>query len=114
MLPRDPQGGVQQQDKNQVQMPTREKDEIRFTIFPNPVVAGSLLTISFNEPVEMPEVVQLYTSGGLLLASMRQTATEEATVFNIAIPVNAEPGVYFLRLLNRKWGRSYIHKVSIR
>ena len=80
------------------------KDEIDFTVYPNPVRAGSLLTISFKNINDLPERIQVLSSSGQLISQVKQTEKNVVTVRTIQIPSNLTAGVYFLQAntINKK------------
>lgn len=69
-----------------------------YKIYPNPVKAGSLITVSLNGPENMPELVQLINNSGQLIMSVKMDAGD-ASVFNVRIPSSIQPGLYFLRMI---------------
>ena len=86
-------------------IPLMEKESTpvkeQFNAYPNPVRAGSLLTISYPEN-EFPERIDLLSSSGQLITSIRQQAAEYATVFNLSIPSSAKAGLYFVRVASKE------------
>jgi hypothetical protein len=74
--------------------PSKEK----FLAYPNPVYAGSMLTITFPEN-NIPEKIQLLSVSGQLITSIEQDPSEFATIFNLRIPSQVSSGLYFLRLI---------------
>ncbi len=94
-------------------MPIKEKEEAVFNVFPNPVHAGTLLTITLSETIAMPEEVVLLSASNEVVATISQNRLEFATVFNISIPRNALPGIYFLFLKNREWEKPYSRMIIV-
>jgi hypothetical protein len=87
----------QQQEVKEINpLPNIEKE---YSMFPNPVKAGALLTITHSKTAEAPELVQIINSAGQVISSIRQNGSEYATVFNISISSNVSEGVYFVQLI---------------
>jgi hypothetical protein len=85
-----------------------------FIVYPNPASAGSLVTISLDEGMNMPEKVEIFSGAGQLMASIRQNPSELATVFNITIPASTTPGIYFIRLTRKDWRKPFTQKILVR
>lgn len=83
-----------------------------FSVFPNPVHAGSLLTVSYPEGTELPVLIQILSASGQLVHTARQNETDEATVFNLAIPARLSAGVYVLRLIGKD-GKAEAKKIVV-
>ena len=94
-------------------MPIKEKEESIIHVFPNPVQAGTLLTVSLSETLMMPEEVLLLSADKQVVATIFQNNREYATVFNILIPANAMPGIYFLNLKSRDWEKPYVKMIIV-
>jgi hypothetical protein len=88
-----------QQDKDSVGQETTFDNEIKFKAYPNPIRAGSLLNLSFEDSDIFPEVIQIVSSTGQLISQLKLNS--KATVTNIQVPSNIAAGVYFLRLITK-------------
>jgi hypothetical protein len=90
---------------------TALKGEIKTIIYPNPVKAGSELTIvadkSFLEKVR----VQLLSSSGQLISSVDQNIKNIST-FRMLIPFQVKEGVYFIRIMDGT-GKSLTEKLIV-
>jgi hypothetical protein len=95
-------------------MPIKEKEEAIFTVFPNPVQAGALLTVSLSERLMMPEEIVLLSAHKQVVARISQNHMEYATVFNISIPVNATPGIYYIQLNSRNWMEPLLKMIMVK
>ena len=85
-----------------------------FLVYPNPVSAGSLVTLSLNEGLQMPELVEIFSGSGQLIASIRQNPSVQATVFNLTIPSATTTGMYFIRLTRKDWQKPLTQKIIVR
>ncbi len=79
----------------------RANTESNFTVYPNPVHAGSLLTISFSDKEDFPETIQLISSAGQIISSVKLNVSEYSSVVNISIPPNTAAGIYFVQVLKK-------------
>ena len=75
--------------------------EQKFLAYPNPVIAGSMLTVKFPEN-NIPEKMQLISISGQIIATVEQDISDYATMCNIRIPSHVASGVYFLRLFSKE------------
>ena len=75
--------------------------EQKFLAYPNPVIAGSMLTVKFPEN-NIPEKMQLILISGQIIATVEQDISDYATMCNIRIPSHVASGVYFLRLFSKE------------
>jgi hypothetical protein len=88
----------QQEVKKTNSIPNIEKE---YSMFPNPIKAGSLLAITHSKTAEVPELVKIINSAGKVITSIKQNGSEYAAVFNISIPSNVAQGVYFVQLIGQ-------------
>jgi hypothetical protein len=80
--------------------PVKDTAAGRYTVFPNPATAGSLVTVSFRKQSDMPASVALYTSTGRLVMNVPLTSAKPALVFNLQLPAYLASGSYILQLNN--------------
>jgi hypothetical protein len=73
-----------------------ETDRPIFKFFPNPISAGSILTILFNEWDDLNNQIILYNSIGARVCTLNTASFENQ--FNLP---NVEKGVYFIAIENR-------------
>lgn len=78
----------------------KESSDEKFLAYPNPVHAGSMLTITFPEN-NIPEKIQLISVSGQIITSIEQDISAYATMCNIRIPSHVSSGIYFLRLISK-------------
>jgi hypothetical protein len=75
--------------------------EINFKVYPNPVRAGSQLTVSFESSNDFPERIQLVSSSGQLLSEVKQNEKGYVETTNVQIPSNVTAGIYFLQMITK-------------
>jgi hypothetical protein len=91
-----------------------EKKIPGFNVYPNPVSQGNLLTVNCSDIEGVPDLVQIFSSGGQLVYSLEQKPSEESLVFNIRIPVQVPAGIYFLRMINKKNNQQHTEKIMVK
>lgn len=69
-------------------------------IYPNPVCAGSMLTVSVERNNDLLQTAQLLSSSGQLISQLRQNE-KELGVVNLQIPSNLSAGIYFLEMVTK-------------
>lgn len=72
-----------------------------FSVYPNPVRMGSLLTIKFSTNKEVPESVHVLNASGQLIAVRKVNASGISTTNQLLIPSNLATGIYFVHLVFR-------------
>jgi hypothetical protein len=75
-------------------------EEIKFKVYPNPVRAGSMLTISSANGDALTQRIQLLSSSGQLISDIKQNGKDSNAVVKINIPWISAPGVYFLHMIS--------------
>jgi len=93
---------------------TPEQAMPSFNVYPNPALAGALVTISLGDNLPVPETVQLYSVNGELVQSFSSQLDEESRVFNMHMPSSLAAGVYFIRLVHSSTKMTYAQKIIIR
>jgi len=83
------------------------------TIYPNPVVKGSSITLSLRMDRPGDYMVQLYSSGGAVVESMRIEGVVGARTELMNIPGTLAAGVYFVRVFHLETGKMYTEKVVV-
>jgi TonB-dependent SusC/RagA subfamily outer membrane receptor len=81
-------------------------------VFPNPVKAGSSLHIECKQKEFGDFRLQLLNASGQLSFTKEIWIDEEARILNLQLP-SVAPGNYFLRMTNKKSGKSYTEKIII-
>lgn len=74
-------------------------NENNFRVYPNPVRAGSQLTVSVEATDDIPDRIQILSSSGQLISEVRQN--EKAAITNLQIPSNLTAGIYFLQMISK-------------
>ncbi len=82
-------------------------------LFPNPAQAGALITIAYKEEDSMPDMVQIFTSGGQLVRQEIISVAKDASVFNLNLPSNLKPGMYLLKFSDSKNNTHHTEKLVI-
>ncbi|MGZ5248504.1 MAG: T9SS type A sorting domain-containing protein, partial [Flavitalea sp.] len=82
-------------------------------IFPNPAIAGSLVTIAYKEDETIPDIVQIFTVAGQLVQQERISISKDASVFNLNLPSTLKPGMYLLRFIDTKNNKQHTEKLVI-
>ena len=92
-------------ENNQTKSDTVKKETLfhglNFKAYPNPVRAGSLLTISFESTDDFPEQIQILSSSGQLISFRKQNEKEHSFLASIPIPSSLTAGVYFLQIITK-------------
>ena len=84
----------------------------KFKVFPNPVQAGTSLQIEWKEKETGSFILQLLNPSGQLTFTKEMWINDEARVLNLQLP-SVAAGNYFLRMTNKKSGKSYTEKLII-
>jgi hypothetical protein len=79
----------------------RVPDSPDFKVYPNPVRAGSGLTVSFEGGNDLLKQIQVLSSSGQLVLSIRVNEKQEGTLSSLQIPSNISAGVYFLQITTK-------------
>ncbi|MFL5774290.1 MAG: T9SS type A sorting domain-containing protein [Flavisolibacter sp.] len=83
-------------------IPTQtDQKNVTLNVFPNPVNAGGLLTISCKDEEGLPARMQIINSSGQLVMATENESDGESRVLHVRIPNILTAGVYFLRLIGR-------------
>lgn len=83
-----------------------------FKVYPNPVPAGSNISIEWKQTEEGYYTLQLFNQAGQPVHQQEIWIDAEARLLNIEIPVVAA-GNYFLVIVNRKTGKKYSEKIIV-
>lgn len=83
------------------------------TIYPNPVVKGSSITLSLRMDQPGDYMAQLYNGGGMVVESMRIERVDGARTELMNIPGTLAAGIYFVRVFHLGTGRMYTEKVVV-
>lgn len=83
-----------------------------FKVYPNPVPAGSNISIEWKQTEEGYYTLQLFNQAGQPVHQQEIWIDAEARLLNIEIPVVAV-GNYFLVIVNRKTGKKYSEKIIV-
>lgn len=75
-----------------------EKEDIQVNAFPNPVRAGSQLTIALASATDAPKQLQLISSGGALIRSLSSNLSKSKSI-TLPIPAGLAAGTYFVRIV---------------
>jgi len=92
-----------------IQLPA---DDSRLLVYPNPVVRGTTLNISFKKTEEGYYQLLILNQSGQVVDQKEIWIDGEASVFDIEVPVLAA-GSYFLVLANKKTGKKFTEKLII-
>lgn len=84
-----------------------------FTVYPNPTSRGSVVTLSLRQPLPGNYMVQLFSSGGALVESMRIEGVNGSRTELLTIPETVAAGHYFMRLQHEQTGKVYTEKVEV-
>jgi len=68
-------------------------------LYPNPVHTGGRLNISFKSGDDLPEQIQVLSSSGQWISSIKATIEEHGSSASVQIPSNLTAGVYFLQII---------------
>ncbi|MET0394149.1 MAG: carboxypeptidase-like regulatory domain-containing protein [Chitinophagaceae bacterium] len=82
-------------------------------VYPNPVQAGTSLTIDCKGMEEDAYTFILHTISGQQLCRQEAKAGGKAVIFNMPVPAVA-PGTYVLAIINRRSGKRSAQKIIIR
>ncbi|HNU14942.1 MAG TPA: T9SS type A sorting domain-containing protein, partial [Chitinophagaceae bacterium] len=83
-----------------------------FKVYPNPVPAGSNISIEWKQTEEGYYTLQLFNQAGQPVHQQEIWIDAEARLLNIDIPVIAA-GSYFLVMMNKKSGKKYSEKIIV-
>lgn len=83
-----------------------------FKVYPNPVPAGSNISIEWKQTEEGYYTLQLFNQAGQPVHQQEIWIDAEARLLNIDIPVIAA-GSYFLVMMNKKSGKKFTEKIII-
>ncbi len=83
-----------------------------FKVYPNPVPAGSNISIEWKQTEEGYYTLQLFNQAGQPVHKQEIWIDAEARLLNIDIPVVAA-GSYFLVMVNKKTGKKYSEKIIV-
>jgi hypothetical protein len=83
-----------------------------FKIYPNPVTAGSTITIEWKKAEPGDYDLQLLNLAGQVQMLQQLRADEEMQFSKVQIPAVAA-GIYFLRVTNKKTARAYTEKIIV-
>lgn len=83
-----------------------------FKVYPNPVPAGSNISIEWKQTEEGYYTLQLFNQAGQPVHQQEIWIDAEARLLNIDIPVVAT-GSYFLVIVNKKTGKKYSEKIIV-
>jgi len=86
------------------------KDSVN--IFPNPAKAGNEIKIEWKKADAGDHVIDLYNSQGLQIQSTATKIEAETTILSFRLPL-ITPGIYILRLTNKKTGKKHVEKIII-
>ena len=83
-----------------------------FKVYPNPVSAGSLMTLELNKAEAGEYKADLVSQNGQVIHSATVVFATEDQFNSFSIPMTTA-GVYFLRLTNKKSGKKHSEKIII-
>jgi len=83
------------------------------TVYPNPVAKGAAVTVSVKAPRPGNYMVQLFSSGGALVESLRMEGVDGAKTELLDISETIAAGLYFVRLTHEETGKVYTQKVMV-
>ncbi len=83
-----------------------------FTVYPNPVLSGSSLSIDWKQTEEGYYILQLIDQSGKSVNSQEIWIDGESRFLSISIP-SVAAGTYFLRMTNKSSGKHFTEKVII-
>jgi CarboxypepD_reg-like domain/Secretion system C-terminal sorting domain len=86
------------------------KDSIK--VYPNPVQTGASLNIEWKQSETGAYLLQLLNQTGQLTFTKEMYIDDEARILNLQLP-SVAAGNYFLRMTNKKSGKSYTEKIII-
>lgn len=80
-------------------------------IYPNPIKTNSALNVELNQKETGTYSLQLFNISGQLLFT-KETWIDNETILNLQLP-SVSAGNYFLRMTNKKSGKSYTEKIIV-
>ncbi|HVU58533.1 MAG TPA: T9SS type A sorting domain-containing protein [Puia sp.] len=83
------------------------------TIYPNPVTRGASITLSLRMDQPGDYMIQLYSSAGAIVESMRIEGVDGARTELMNIPGSLAAGVYFMRVFHMETGKMYTKGVVV-
>jgi hypothetical protein len=87
-------------------------DENRLIVYPNPVLSGTSINLSFTKLEEGYYFLALFSQSGQIIQNKEIWIDKEAGVLNVEVPAVAA-GSYFLHLTNKKSGKKLTEKIII-
>lgn len=84
-----------------------------FGVYPNPVMRGASVTLSLKQPLPGNYMVQLFSTAGSLVESMRIEGVDGPRTELLNIPETAAAGLYLVRLQHEQTGKVYTRKVEV-
>jgi hypothetical protein len=83
------------------------------TVYPNPVARGASITISLRDIKPGTYMVQLFSTSGVLVETMRLEGVDGARTELLNIPETVAAGPYFVKLLNTITGKIAVQKLVV-
>ena len=84
-----------------------------FKVFPNPVASGANLAVELKETEEGYHLLEMISQAGQAVHHQEIWIDTEAKLLSFDIPAVAA-GTYFIRITNRKSGKSATEKIIVR
>jgi CarboxypepD_reg-like domain/Secretion system C-terminal sorting domain len=85
---------------------------LNFSVFPNPLPAGSVVNINWNKKQPGNYTVQLFSQSGNLIHTWDLHIDEKSRLLNVQLP-SVSAGSYFIKMTNRKTGKFVSEKIII-
>ena len=89
-----------------------ETKDNQIHVYPNPAKTNTSLNIEWKQSEDRSYILQLLNQSGQLTFTKEIWIDDEARVLNIQLP-SVAAGNYFLRMINKKSGKSYTEKIII-
>ena len=83
-----------------------------FKVYPNPLKPGATINIEWKKSETGEYILQLFNQAGQLTFNKKMLLDDDARVLNLELP-HVAAGNYFLKMTNRKSGKSFIEKIII-
>ena len=91
---------------------TNLPEPVSYSLYPNPARAGARISISYTKG-QSPQLVQLLSFTGQLLAAQREQKHEGAGTVSLQLPAALTPGLYYVRIIPQNGEKAVTKKLVV-